>query len=255
MDLTGNKILITGGSAGIGFALAEEFIKLGNNVIITGRNAEKLERAQKILGADCFPIASDASDPQAIAKLGHEIKTNHPDMNVLINNAGTFISRDLTTPAEDLNTLTGEIDINFSGVVRTTSVLVEQLVKNRGTIINVSSGLAFVPFPLSPIYCATKAAIHSYSISLRSQLADKGVEVIELAPPAVKTDLTASFPEDMDFPMLTTDELVSQTIEGLKKGVFEICPGQSKQLRFMSRLAPGFINKQLGKAAKKMMAS
>ena len=254
MKLNGNTILITGGSAGIGLALAKEFAKLGNKIVITGRNPDKLANAVKSIGEGCSSIICDASDPKAVSTLGKEIAKDHPDVNVLINNAGTFIAGDLSKGADDLHQLNTEITLNFSGVVWTTSALIDQLRKNTGTIINVTSGLAFVPFPLSPIYCATKAAIHSYTISLRSQLEDKGVEVIELAPPAVKTELTADMPDTNDFPMLTTDELVSQTIAGLRKGVEEICPGQAKQLRFMSRLAPGFINRQLGNAAKKMMS-
>ena len=255
MKLSGNKILITGGSAGIGFALTEEFLRLGNKLVITGRNPKKLAAAAKKLGPETDTIQCDAADPNAVNELGKQIKQNHPDLNILINNAGTFVARDLSEPSEDLVELTTEIDINFSGLVRTTSVLIEQLKKNSGTIINISSGLAYVPFPLGPVYCATKAAVHSYSLSLRSQLENKNIEVIEIAPPAVKTELTADLPEDGDFAMLTTEELVSQTFAGLKKGQVEIRPGQSKQLHFMSRLAPGFINKQLANAAKKIKIS
>jgi uncharacterized oxidoreductase len=132
------------------------------------------------------------------------------------------------------------------------SAFVGILTANKGTVINVSSGLAFVPLPPAPIYSATKAAIHSYTQSLRFQLEETGVEVIELMPPAVKTDLTAALSEG-GASLMTTDELVKQSFASLKAGALEIRPGQSKTLAWMRRLAPGFINRQLWKASKKLV--
>lgn len=252
MKLQGNKILITGGSAGIGLSLAKEFVALGNEVIVTGRSAGKLAAAKTEVPS-LHTYQSDAADPDAVKGLATFIDAEHPDMNVLVNNAGVFIPRNHTGPAKDLVELTSEIDINFAGPVRIVSVLVDRLKANRGTIINVSSGLAFVPLALSPIYCATKAAMHSYTISLRQQLKDEGVEVIELMPPAVKTALTADMPEDGDFKIMTTDELMKETFKGLRAGKLEIRPGQANQLHWMSRLAPGFINAQLEKGSKPMI--
>jgi len=123
---------------------------------------------------------------------------------------------------------------------------------NKGTVINVSSGLAFVPLPAVPIYSASKAAIHSYTQSLRFQLEETGVEVIELMPPAVKTDLTAELAEG-GASLITTDELVKQSFASLKAGALEIRPGQTKQLALMRRLAPDFINRQLWKSSKKLV--
>ena len=130
-----------------------------------------------------------------------------------------------------------------------TSAFIDVLRANRGTVINVSSGLAFVPLPAAPIYSATKAAIHSYTQSLRFQLEETGVEVIEIMPPAVKTDMTTELAEG-GASLITTDELVKQSFASLKSGALEIHPGQTKQLAFLRRLAPGFINKQLWKASK-----
>ena len=132
------------------------------------------------------------------------------------------------------------------------SVLIDILKRNNGTIINVSSGLAFVPLPAAAIYCATKAAIHSYTISLRQLLKSHGVEVIELAPPAVKTNL-APIPEGEGVKVITTDELVTATIKGLRSGTQEIRPGQANQLHWMSRIAPQFIAGQLAKGSAKMI--
>ena len=134
-----------------------------------------------------------------------------------------------------------------------TSAFIDILTANQGTVINVSSALAFGPLPAAPIYSATKAAIHSYTQSLRFQLEQTGVEVIELMPPAVKTDLTAEFVDGEGVSLITTDELVKQSFASLKKGVLEIRPGQAKQLAFMRRLAPDFINRQLWKASKKLV--
>ncbi|MCP4808370.1 MAG: SDR family NAD(P)-dependent oxidoreductase [Proteobacteria bacterium] len=141
-----------------------------------------------------------------------------------------------------------ELDINVAGPIRTVSVLVERLIANRGTIVNVSSGLAFVPLQAGPIYCATKAALHSDTLSLRQQLEGK-VHVVELMPPAVHTDLTADLPKDGDFAILTTEQLLAETIPALRKGTTEIRPGQANQLHWMSRIAPGFINGQLTKGS------
>jgi uncharacterized oxidoreductase len=252
MKLQGNTILITGGSAGIGLALAKELVGLGNEVIVTGRSADKLEAARnEVPGIQTFQ--SDAADPDAVKALAAHIDANYPELNVLVNNAGVFIPRNHTGPSKDLSELTSEIDINFAGPVRTVSVLIDRLKANRGTIINVSSGLAFVPLQLSPIYCATKAAMHSYTISLRQQLKDQGIEVIELMPPAVKTALTADMPEDGDFKIMTTEELMKETFKGLRAGREEIRPGQANQLFWMSRIAPGFINAQLAKGSKAMV--
>mgnify|MGYP001824233846 FL=1 len=149
--------------------------------------------------------------------------------------------------------LTAELDVNLAGPIRLISVFIDQLRANRGTIINVSSGLAFVPLQLSPIYCATKAALHSYTVTLRQQLKGEGVEVIELMPPAEHTELTADMPDDGDFKIMTTDELMKETFKGLRAGRSEIRPGQANQLYWMSRIAPGFINAQLEKGAKPMV--
>ncbi len=252
MKLQGNTILITGGSAGIGLAMAKKFVSLGNKVIVTGRNADKLEAARKETPA-LEIIRSDAADPGAVQTLAAEVGDRFPKMNVLVNNAGVMIPRNHTGPNGDLVALTAELDINLAGPIRMVSVLINRLKANRGTIINVSSGLAFVPLQLSPIYCATKTALHSYTMSLRQQLKDEGVEVIELMPPAVHTELTADMPDDGDFKVLTTDEPMEGTFKGLHGGGLEIRPGQANQLYRMSRIAPGFINAQLERGAKSMV--
>jgi uncharacterized oxidoreductase len=251
MKLTARTILITGGSAGIGLAFALKFVELGNEVIVTGRREAVLEGV-KAKHRKLHTIQSDVADPAQIAALAERVKAEFPKLDVLMNNAGIMLYKNLKSPAADLAGLTAEMNINLGGVIGMTSAFIDILTANKGTVINVSSALAFVPLPAAPIYSATKAAIHSYTQSLRFQLEETSVEVIELMPPAVKTDMTADLPEG-GVSLITTEELVKQSFASLKAGALEIRPGQAKQLALMRRLAPDFINGQLWKASKKLV--
>ena len=252
MILSGRTILITGGSAGIGLAFALKFVELGNTVIVTGRRESVLDEVKK-RHPKLHTIQSDVADPAQIATLATRVKIEFPKLDVLMNNAGIMLHRNLTAPTADLAGLMTEMNVNVGGVVIMTSAFIDILRANKGTVINTSSALAFVPLPSAPIYSATKAAIHSYTQSLRFQLEETGVEVIELMPPAVKTDLAADIAEGGGITLMTTEELVKQSFASLKTGVLEIRPGQAKLLAFMRRLAPGFINGQLWKASKKLV--
>jgi len=251
MNLTGSTILITGGSAGIGLAFALKFVELGNEVIVIGRRQAVLDDV-KAKHPKLHIIQSDVANPAQIAALAARVKADFPKLDVLMNNAGIMLSKNLKAPAADLGGLMAEMNINVGGVIGMTSAFIDILTANKGTVINVSSGLAFVPLPAVPIYSASKAAIHSYTQSLRFQLEETGVEVIELMPPAVKTDLTAELAEG-GASLITTDELVKQSFASLKAGALEIRPGQTKQLALMRRLAPDFINRQLWKSSKKLV--
>ena len=248
MKLTGRTILITGGSAGIGLAFAAKFLELGNEVIITGRRRSVLD-AVKARHPKLHTIQSDIADPAQVAALAVRLKRDFPKLDVLMNNAGVGVAKNLKAPADDLAGLLAEMDINVGGVIRMTSTLVGIITANQGTIINVSSLLAFAPVPAMPIYSATKAAVHSYTQSLRFQLEGTGVEIIELMPPAVKTDMTSDFSES-GFSMITTDELVERTLAALRAGKSEIRPGQANLVAFMHRLAPNAVNRQFWKASK-----
>ena len=252
MKLTGRTILITGGSAGIGLAFALKFLELGNEVIVTGRRQAVLDQV-KAKYPKLHTLQSDVADPAQIAALAARVKSDFPKLDVLMNNAGIMLHKNLKSPAADLAGLMVEMNVNVGGVISMTSAFIDILRANKGTLINVSSALAFVPLPSAPIYSATKAAVHSYTQSLRFQLEKTGIEVIELMPPAVKTDLAADIAEGHVFPLMTTDELVKQSFAALKAGALEIRPGQAKQLAFMRRLAPDFINAQLWKASKKLV--
>jgi uncharacterized oxidoreductase len=248
MRLTDRTILITGGSAGIGLAFALKFLALGNEVIVTSRRQAVLDEL-KARQPGLHTIRSDVADPAQIAALAAQVKRDFPRLDVLMNNAGIAASRNLRAPAADLDGLMSEMEINVGGVVRLTSALIDILTANRGTIINVSSVLAFAPVPALPIYGATKAAVHSYTQSLRFQLEESGVEVIELMPPAIRTEMTTELAEG-GVSMITTDQLVKLTFAALRAGKLEIRPGQSNQVAFLRRLAPDFINRRLWKASR-----
>jgi len=188
MRTTGNTILVTGGGSGIGLALAQRWHDAGNQVIVTGRNAEKLEAA--IAGRpNMSAVALDVTDAGAIAAFAKEIVAQFPSLNVLVNNAGIMNAEDASAK-RDLTQAEATVVTNILGPIRLIDALVDHLAAQADSaIVNVTSGLAFVPFPKAPTYSATKAAIHSYSVALRIQLEGK-VQVIELAPPAVRTDLT-----------------------------------------------------------------
>ncbi|MDX0217272.1 SDR family NAD(P)-dependent oxidoreductase [Sinorhizobium meliloti] len=188
MKTTGNTILITGGGSGIGRKLAQRFNALGNTVIVAGRRMETLE--ETIAGRqDMYAVAVDVDDRDHIREFAGRVLTEHPALNVLVNNAGIMRREDLSGK-RDLRDAEQTITTDLLAPIRLTNELIDHLIRqSEATIVNVSSGLAFVPMSSTPTYNATKAAIHSYTVSLREQLKGK-VEVIELAPPAVQTELT-----------------------------------------------------------------
>ncbi len=188
MKTTGNTILISGGGSGIGLALAQRWHDAGNAVIVTGRDAAKLDAA--IAGRpNMSAMTLDVTDAAAIAAFAKEVVVGHPALNILVNNAGIMSSEDASAK-RDLAEAEAAVVTNILGPIRLTDALVDHLAaQGDAAIVNVTSGLAFVPLPKAPTYSATKAAMHSYSVALRIQLEGK-VEVIELAPPAVRTDLT-----------------------------------------------------------------
>lgn len=188
MNLTGNTILITGGGSGIGRELARRFHDLGNTVVVAGRRLPALE--ETIAGRPAMhALPLDVDGPEAVRAFAARVVREHPGLNVLINNAGVMRREDLTR-TRDLVDAEETIVTNLLGPIRLTNALTDHLARAPGAaIVNVTSGLAFVPLAWTPTYNATKAALHSYTVSLRRQLQGR-VEVIELAPPAVRTELT-----------------------------------------------------------------
>lgn len=188
MKHSGNTILITGGGSGIGQALAHRFADAGNTVIVAGRRRDALE--ETIAGRpEIHGVELDVTSAEGIADFARRLLAAHPGVNVLVNNAGIMRTEPLDH-RRDLTDAEATIATNLLGPIRLTNALVDHLTAQQdAAIVNVSSGLAFVPLVATPTYNATKAAIHSYTVSLRAALAGR-VEVIELVPPAVQTGLT-----------------------------------------------------------------
>jgi uncharacterized oxidoreductase len=214
MKTSGNTILITGGTSGIGFEFAKQLLALGNVVAVTGRDQKKLD-AMKTRLPGVRAIKSDASRPDEIEALRKTVTSELPKLNVLLNNAG------------------------------------------KSAIVNVTSGLAFVPLPTSPIYCATKAGLHSFSLSLRVQLKNTRVKVFEVAPPATETELLSgmSAEDRKGVDVMKVEDMVAASIKGFEADRYEIRPGQANSLKLMSRVAPDFILKQLSRPMDRLLAA
>ena len=249
MKLTGRTILITGGTSGIGRELAKQLLARGNTIIVTGRSAERLADTEAALPG-IYAIQSDAADPAAIDALRDRLAVEFSGLDTLVNNAGIMRNLKLTDE-RSLADVTREIDINLRAPVQMVQAFLPGLLKQGDAmIVNVSSGLAFIPLPISPIYSATKAAIHAYTKSLRIQLRGTNVRVVELAPPGTETPLfRGEFEKEMEGQKaMPVDVLVRKAITGIEGGKTEIRPGLSNVLYTMSRLAPSFMLKQLAKA-------
>lgn len=192
MKTTGNTILITGGGSGIGRALAEAFHKLGNQVIVAGRRKAMLDETAAA-NPGMHAAVVDVQHAQALASFVASIGRQYPSLNVLINNAGIMPNEDLNDAASDFAVIESTVETNLIAPLRLTTALLPLLKKQpHATVMTVSSGLAFVPLAMAPTYCATKAAIHSWTQSLRYQLQGSSVQVMELIPPYVQTELQGS---------------------------------------------------------------
>ncbi len=253
MKISGNAILITGGTSGIGLEFAIQFLERDNTVIITGRDQHKIEEARKRV-PEAHIFQSDVSDVRAIPVLFHEVIQKFPKLNVLINNAGIMRKINLARDEEqkDLQDISREIETDLVGPIRMVQQFLPHLKRQENAaIVNVSSGLAFVPLPIAPIYCAAKAGLHSFTQSLRVQLKGTKIKVFELAPPMTQTPLFAGDMRAGDVKgvrMMDVSRMVNAAIQGLAEDRLEIRPGKSNMLKLMSRVAPQFILNRLSKA-------
>jgi len=232
MNLTGNTILITGGTSGIGLAFAEEFIKEGNKVIITGRREDRLNAIKDRL-PQIIAKVSDIADTTQRVELAAWINENHPDTNIVINNAGVQFITDFKNGV-NLNKVQSEVDTNFIAPVHLASLFVPILKgKPNAAIINITSGLAFVPIAMMAIYCATKAAMHSLTLSLRYQLKETGIKVFEIAPPSVDTELGHDRREDKNQSHggIPVSEFIEGAMAAIKNDEYEAAIGMSAGLR------------------------
>jgi len=231
MELTGNTILITGGASGIGRGLAEAFHALGNQVVIAGRRKHALDETTAAKPG-MKSLAVDIQDPASIRAFAARVATDHPAINVLVNNAGIMRRENLLAQQSDLADAEAIVATNLLGPIRLTAALLPHLQKRpNAAIVNVSSGLAFLPMVITPTYCATKAAIHSYTLSLRHQLRNTGIEVLELIPPYVQTDLMDGADDPRAMPL---SRFIAEVMEILKAKPTprEICVENVKRLRF-----------------------
>ncbi|WP_428156438.1 SDR family oxidoreductase [Brevundimonas sp.] len=233
MNITGNTILITGGGSGIGRALAEALHARGNQVVITGRRESALKAVVEANPGMAW-AALDVADPTAIRAFAAQVVRDHPALNVVINNAGIMQAEDLKAEPFDLDVVDATITTNLLGPIRLTAALLPHLrAQAASTVITVTSGLAFIPLTATPTYNATKAAIHSWTQSLRHKLADTSVEVLELAPPAVATDLMPGHAEDPNsMPLADYTAEVIGLIERGETPRGEILVERVKPLRF-----------------------
>ena len=215
MKTTGNTILITGGTSGIGYGLARRFHEAGNTVIVAGRRKELLDEiTAEHPGIDALVL--DVADPDSIARARETVAASHPELNVLVNNAGIQLLESVLDPA-GLQVAEDHVATNLLGTIRMTYAFLPLLVgKDDAVVMNVTSALAFVPFPITPTYSATKAALHSFSESLRIQLAgaDAGVQVIEVVPAGVRTTLMGQQDSEQAMPL---DDFLTEVLDLLRE--------------------------------------
>ena len=249
MNKSPQIVLVTGGSSGIGLALAKKFMENDNTVIITGRNLQKLEDVQR-----GFPqihiFQSDVTDDAGVRKLADDIQEKFSGIDILINNSGVMNLVDAGNESNELQKQMQEIEINYNSPIRMLHYFLPQLKNSKNAVlVNVSSGLAYVPFAQAPTYSGTKSALHFWTKSIRLHLKLHNIKVVELLPPVVDTPLAhgADIAENDNLKPMSPEKLADIFWKDYIKGKEEITPGISKQLKLMSRLAPKFIFKQLNK--------
>jgi uncharacterized oxidoreductase len=251
METEKNTILITGGGSGIGFALAKAFVEAGNEVLICGRRESKLLEAKEEL-PQLYTRVCDVGNASEREELFHWATSEFPAINMLINNAGIQKEVDFVTGAKELNDNENEIEINLTGSIHLSALFIPYFLKqsNECAIVNITSGLAFIPLKIIPVYCATKAALHTFSISLRSQLFKSNVRVFEIAPPIVKTELhRGEQARKQSQRGISASAVAAAALKAIKKNRYETIVGEAKTLKGASRLAPKFFHNLLNKVA------
>lgn len=229
MNLRENTIFITGGTSGIGMAFAEEFLKLDNKVILCGRRQERLDTL-KAKHTEIIALQCDVTDTYQRENLCKEVLNVFPNVNVVINNAGIQLATDLTHPV-NLERVQEEININLISPIQICSYFAEHLArKHHAAIINISSWLAFTPIAFMPVYCATKAAIHSLTLSLRYQLRNTPVKVFEIIPPSTDTELGYQRRTDktQTHGGMPVADFIKEAMKALKNDVYTAPIAQSK---------------------------
>ncbi len=235
MRTTDHTVLITGGTSGIGLALAKRFLRQGNVVIVTGTNALKAEAVKHDLPAIKFELV-DMRDRHALEKLMYR----YPDVNILINNASVQYNYEFADPAISPTQIATELDINLLSPLHLTKLFLPQLLsRSTSAIINVSSGLGIVPKQSAPVYCASKAALHSFTKALRWQLEGTSVRVFEIIPPLVDTAMTRGRGRGK----ITPDALVQEFWGNFSNDRYEMRIGKTKFLFVLQRLMPSLAER------------
>ncbi|MFZ3064891.1 MAG: SDR family oxidoreductase [Nitrospirota bacterium] len=230
MKTSGNVVLITGGGSGVGLALAKKFQQAGNRVIITGRNKEKLIRVKERFPEIYIEVANIAREADIL-----RLSENHSDVNILINNAGVQYNYSLLKEPDAGRLIREEFDINLIGPVLLIQYFLPVLQrKNEAAIVNVTSGLAFVPKESAPVYCAGKAGLHIFSKSLRYQLKSSSIKLFEIIPPLVDTAMT----EGRGKGKISPDQLADEFWRNFKKDNYEVLVGKVKLLYWLNRIFP-----------------
>jgi len=239
-----NTVLITGGSAGIGLAIAKALVAAGNTVIVCGRDQSRLEKARAAVPG-MHIIRCDVSRDDELAGLLARVKRDFPQLNVLINNAAMMRIYDYCESSGVPEQIEEEVRTNLLAPMKLTSRLLP-LLKEQDTaaIVLVSSGLAYVPVANVAVYCATKAALHSFSRTLRYRLRSTPIKVFELLPPLVDTDLART----LHMPKIQADEVARALLKGLERERYEVRVGMVKPLHIASRFAPWLAERMLNKA-------
>lgn len=246
MKITGNTILITGGATGIGFALARAFVESGNQVLICGRREQKLLEAKARLPELYIKVCDVAKENDRLA-LFDWATTSFKKLNVLVNNAGIQREVDFHQGATGLSS-ESEIEINLAAPIHLSALFIPHLATQpEAAIVNVSSGLGFIPLAIMPVYCATKAAIHSFSVTLRHQLRDTSIRVYEIIPPTVDTELDRGArgkrgQVDRGIP---PDQVASAALKGIQNDEFEKPIGQAQMLWQAARSEPDKVFKMI----------
>lgn len=231
MKLSGNTILVTGGATGIGLELARVLAERGNDVVICGRRRARLDEAKAAVPALHVRVC-DVADSRSREELFAAIEREFPRLNVLVNNAGVQHLVDFRNP-EHLQRAEEEVAINLLAPIHLTNRFLPLLTRNaEPAVVNITSGLAFAPLARMPVYCATKAAMHSVTMSLRHQLRDTNVRVFEIIPPIVTSELgSAHRPAEMNRAAMPTDAAVAEMIDALGRDELEYALGEAKNLR------------------------
>ena len=246
MQIQDRRVLITGGSAGIGLRLAMDLSDRGAKVLVCGRDSARLAQVKaefpRLLATVC-----DVREYESVVRLRRFAQETLGTPDVLFNNAAVFRRFDVAEPEHPVDVWLEEIDINLMGVLRVTHAFLPMMKKlPEAMVVNVTSPAAYIPMTAAPVYSATKAGIHSWTVSLRHRLRETGVRVIELNPPAVDTQMNRNNPDVEGLKMWSTEEFSRHVVAQLERsGKKDILVGDAKLVRTMSRIAPGFVFKKM----------